>query len=243
MMASVFRTPPGLAVWDERGKLLPNQLHQRHNCQDERANAKAERIVGLRSSMQRLENVQFVRENPFHLRRDLRLRASSSRWASTVCRVQSVEGTGSSTGRNANPEQRKIELSTERGEESGEIPEVSPHEGERVDSAASAETMAEETEGKAYSGNPRNNGSSVVSSHEESGEASSDVEEGPVPQEELKEDYGTGTDWEEEVENVTRISVPRQRYIPVPKVDLVNALLLLFFPANKDASKFLSICS
>ncbi|CAM6091278.1 unnamed protein product [Calypogeia fissa] len=188
------------------------------------------------------KSAHFVHETPCHFMADRTLKRASS----TICRVHSAEGTEKSYGADKNLEQKKVEVLKVPLQANGEILKVDKQESERFDPSAGGNgkqvnsVNSAELDGKEHAERPRNGSSSVVL--EESREGSSEVETKEVPPEELK-DYGTGGDWEEEIEYVTRISVPRQRYIPVPKVDLVNALLLLFFPANKDASRFLSICS
>jgi hypothetical protein len=191
---------------------------------------------------------------------ETQVRTFSSLRSNIICRVQSVEGTEKAYGSDTNQEQKQgqknVEFYKEGLEGAGQTSEECPQETaqlesftsnpEKVDYLASGEKEDGDFDTLLHSLIPGNNGI-LISSYDEVDQMSGD--EGPeemVPSEEPSEelhDYGSGTDWEDQLESyVTRISVPRQRYIPVPKVELVDSLLGIFFQ-DKDASEYLSICT
>ncbi|CAN0885015.1 hypothetical protein LINGRAHAP2_LOCUS15000 [Linum grandiflorum] len=59
-----------------------------------------------------------------------------------------------------------------------------------------------------------------------------------------QEEDGEEDDYEEDDEKgISRIRVPRQKYIPVSKADILDAILLKFFDSQDDADQFLNLSS
>ncbi|CAL1398812.1 unnamed protein product [Linum trigynum] len=67
-------------------------------------------------------------------------------------------------------------------------------------------------------------------------------EEGEEEEEPQKQEDGDEGD-EEDEKGISRIRVPRQKYIPVPKAELLDAILLKFFDSKEDADQFLNLSS